>query len=341
MNNQENKHRDNTPLKALLDKKNQPEGSPEDDFGKEALEGFAMLEGDEESLRLKEQLDERIYARVFTQDTQKSSKGYYWYAAAGLLFLVGLSVYLFRNDTLTRQETLAVHTENHTKAPEQEQTLRSAPAAPAEPGPVTPEIQAPLPKNRPPVKAVEEQAPALSGGTILRDAAEPHPEKQREQAVFAEDQVEAEAPGALSEKEAASSKQYAAPAMKKTARADLDLAMNTSQSGAPPEVESMENARSSSDSFSGGSAVSCSYKGGEKAFQKDLRTLLSARNLLYGFEATLYIGAKGKVEKVIFTSQENPGKTEQKAIREVLSEMDKFQVHEPGKQGEYKVIFRP
>jgi hypothetical protein len=94
----------NKKLKDLLNKK-EKDASSMDDFEREALDGFGMLENEQEALDLKETLDKKIYTKVFSP---KKPTITYWFAAAGLLLVIGLSVMFVLNNA-TQPQNLAIH----------------------------------------------------------------------------------------------------------------------------------------------------------------------------------------------------------------------------------------
>ncbi|MDP1802322.1 MAG: hypothetical protein Q8L81_13270 [Bacteroidota bacterium] len=80
-----------------------------DDFEKDAIEGFDMLESEQEAADLKASLDTRIQKELFAKEEEKNPK-IYWFAAAGLILVVGLSVLfiLNNNDSLSKSHDLAI-----------------------------------------------------------------------------------------------------------------------------------------------------------------------------------------------------------------------------------------
>jgi len=93
----------NKNLKDLLNKA----GSESfDDFEKEALEGFNTLASEQEALDVKAALDKRIHAEVFTE--KKFNLKVYWYAAAGLALIIGLSAYFLMNNNPVNKDSVAI-----------------------------------------------------------------------------------------------------------------------------------------------------------------------------------------------------------------------------------------
>jgi hypothetical protein len=77
-----------------------------DDFEREALEGFNSLESRQEAHELQERVDAR--ARELFEKKEKSRPVVYWYAAAGLFLVIGLSVYFVLNKSdLTNKKNVA------------------------------------------------------------------------------------------------------------------------------------------------------------------------------------------------------------------------------------------
>ncbi|MBL7911489.1 MAG: hypothetical protein JNJ41_10585 [Bacteroidia bacterium] len=68
-----------------------------DDFEKDAIEGFDMLESEQEASDLKAALDTRIQKELFAKEEEKNPK-VYWFAAAGLILVIGLTVLFIRNN---------------------------------------------------------------------------------------------------------------------------------------------------------------------------------------------------------------------------------------------------
>jgi hypothetical protein len=80
-----------------------------DDFEKDAIEGFDMLESEKEAADLKASLDTLIQKELFAKEEERNPK-VYWFAAAGLILVVGLSVLfvLNNNDSLSNSHDVAI-----------------------------------------------------------------------------------------------------------------------------------------------------------------------------------------------------------------------------------------
>ncbi|HWY11373.1 MAG TPA: hypothetical protein VN026_08615 [Bacteroidia bacterium] len=87
-----NKHTSDS--EELLKRLNTNDSSGLDDFEKEALEGFDSLDNIEEATRLANSLNQKIDEKYFKKENKRSGF-YYLSLAAGLVLIVGLSVFLF------------------------------------------------------------------------------------------------------------------------------------------------------------------------------------------------------------------------------------------------------
>jgi hypothetical protein len=108
MSSRKNNNINNKKLEDFLGAKNTEKDSL-DDFDREALEGFSLLENTEEALAAKSELDAKIYPALFSTKETKP-KAFIWYAAAGLILLVGFSIYYLTTSPLNNQKDLAENT---------------------------------------------------------------------------------------------------------------------------------------------------------------------------------------------------------------------------------------
>ncbi|MBA3664667.1 MAG: hypothetical protein H0W61_10710 [Bacteroidetes bacterium] len=93
-----------------------------DDFEREALEGFDSLDSKEEALQIKSELDKKIHDQLFTEKKQQPKV--YWFAAAGLFMVIGLSVFfIIKNNGVASEKDVAVVQSNIPK-----ETLEESPA---------------------------------------------------------------------------------------------------------------------------------------------------------------------------------------------------------------------
>lgn len=104
-----------------------------DDFEKEAMAGFDMLASKEEANELKAALDKRINEEVFIKKESHNPK-IYWFAAAGLALVIGLSVLFIVNDSnsISKSSDLAITETQQTALPDSKNELKEEAAAPLE-----------------------------------------------------------------------------------------------------------------------------------------------------------------------------------------------------------------
>ncbi len=104
-----------------------------DDFEKDAMAGFDMLASKEEANQLKAALDKRINQEVFIKKESHNPK-IYWFAAAGLALVIGLSVLFILNDSnsISKSSDLAVTETQQTALPDSKNELKEEAAAPLE-----------------------------------------------------------------------------------------------------------------------------------------------------------------------------------------------------------------
>lgn len=325
-------------LKELLDQKAQDNGAM-DDFEREALDGFALLENEKKALDLKEKLDNRIYAEMFTE--KKNSPARYWYAAAGLLLVIGFSVYFLRILPPKKQD-LAVH------SPLREEVVTSPPPEKKEPEPAF--VQAPQAPSA--LKAIPKKQENAPEQELKVTAAEDYAPANRtsEPVAMAEKGAPVIAPVPVNS--AAGIETMSKKEMQKEEKEDL-AAFSAKDAPAPKSTTdelkrksiqtASQPAPASSPGFNAPGAPTCAYTGGETALNKDLRQALDEKQLLQKFDATLFINTKtGKVEKVVFTNSYDLSKAQQKEISAVLKELNKFCTSGDGKKtAEYKIAFRP
>jgi hypothetical protein len=104
-----------------------------DDFEKEAMAGFDMLESKEEVNELKAALDERINNELFYKKENHNPK-VYWLAAAGLALIIGLSTLFILNDSnsISKNNGLAITDTKKETLPETGKELKEQASAPLE-----------------------------------------------------------------------------------------------------------------------------------------------------------------------------------------------------------------
>ena len=87
----------NNNLKQLFNKAKADEQNL-DDFEKEAMAGFNMLESENEAFDTNNKMTDRINTELFNK-TENSNHKVYWMAAAGLALVIGLSTFFILTDT--------------------------------------------------------------------------------------------------------------------------------------------------------------------------------------------------------------------------------------------------
>ncbi|MCW3077011.1 MAG: hypothetical protein JWO32_1620 [Bacteroidetes bacterium] len=130
----------NKNLEELLKQNMTKKSADLDDFDREALEGFALLHSEEEAMSLKGTLDKRISEEVFTD--KKNNPKVYWFAAAGLFLVIGLSIYFILNNQSINQKDVALVPAREIKNLEEEKEISVPTEKP------TPVAAAEQPKSR-------------------------------------------------------------------------------------------------------------------------------------------------------------------------------------------------
>ncbi len=367
-------HKDNThnkPLKDFLGKKNQ-EHQGMDDFEKEAMEGFDMLKDEKEIVDLKNALDQKIYGEVFSE--KKKSRGVYWYAAAGLLLVIGFSVYFILGTGAVKENTLAIHKEEpskdakgdeiqkiitdeseKTKNLEYKQPERHAKTAPSD----VESRKGKAGKKEKEYDLQEESVSARndafanqgagSGGVAI---SAPKPQSQAvivaEPAMEAGDGVKQAKAEALKDED---KKAVAAETMLAMESKDDRTTEKASKKTYRARPEESPVATYNAPAVAGAGAATmdiagflCYYEGGDGVLQRDVKDKLKDNDLIQKFDATLFINEKKKVEKAEITNAYSLSKEQQEKIINVLKKLDKFKFNikpESNKLTEYKLVFRP
>lgn len=367
--NKQDEHKEPDKLKDLLDKAKAGGMDAADDFEKEALEGFDQLESEEEAYELKALLDAKIDRELFSKATGRATP-LYWMAAAGLLLVIGLSVFFILQNTEKEATKLAItetkpgQTEHlePAKAPEivaTEQPKESiklvkpeqkqAAKAPM----VSDEVQdmnnrasgagsndqenamaaAPVEEPR---KQQEEPASTKADDLVLEDS--------REGSKIQEDKkVAEEAEISAAESKKSKSLKMAAASPKPTVNAGLDHVV-TQQNAAPISNYSYSGAGQNNSSGTLSNTMpaattytinACHYKGGKKALLKELKEILEAKHLSKAFEVRLKINAAKAVEKVEFINAGKLSPEEKEGIEAILKKLDKFYFDLALKTGEF------
>lgn len=359
---EDNRH--NQKLKELLDTKSGSANTPMDDFDKEALEGFAMLLGEEEALDLKKTLDKKIHSELFTEE-KKSSSLRYWYAAAGLVIAVGFTVYFVKN-TLTNQEP--------------DLALQTLPASetfppPKEPQPaektdiqktITPQgasderTENTLPSNsksesiqnkgsefKSITKTAETEnlSNAAVGTSSMEDlAATPvsaskqdlERDKKNASTILDAEQDKNKEGVNLEEIALVSKDEKQKTKASRKKEKTLELKTRAEDTPASPAVLAADDAGTKPDFV-------CAYKSGETGLMKDLSALLKTKNLLQKFNAIVYVSVSGTVEKAELTRAFKLSAAEQKEVILILKSLNQFEMSQNAGTYlyPYKIEFRP
>jgi len=314
---------------------------PADDFEKEALEGFDLL-GPEEALQAKAELDKAIYPTVFAEAKTRRPAAY-WYAAAGLLLLVGVSAYFFLATGKHTADGMAQQLTPPQKAAAPETIQPEAPvsdATPAAATPASPHTSAATDLTSHKTVKAKTALPAINTQTntpektlalMSDDANEAVAEApvgyagQPATAVVAnsvtEDEVKrlpqkANAPEAgagLEEQDRKGAVVVAKESAKRLKRSEAKR-----QEALPAKPVAVANSAAA-----GSNATVCYYSGGEEAFKKDLAGLLDKRVVNTPFSGTLVINFNRKVVSIVPNEKQLTPK-EQKLVETALKKLVNF-----------------
>jgi hypothetical protein len=341
-----------------------------DDFEKEALEGFATIDSEQELLDLKAKMDKRAFEEVFKEE--KKSSPIFWYAAAGLFLVIGLSVYFIINDPFTKRNDLAYESSPSTQ--EMQKVLKDnsgeeieSPALAEESEALSP---APAQKAIPKTEAFKNKALEsnrdLGKQRMMKDDTEQEIFELESDAIAAAANTDEGAqvlkkldqptnsPTApinsqLSSSEDLTTSTFTAPEKEMVVVTELKkqngAIQTSSQESKRKAKESKSTSKSAEESSREASLVSsCYYTGGEDALSKDLKVLLKEKNVLLKFNATLFINENKKVERVVFTNGFDMSENDQKKVEEILKQLHKFNLNNPGSSrllAEYQLVFIP
>jgi hypothetical protein len=336
--------------KSLEDLLKQDRSDPDamDPFEREALEGYDMLSGEEEAFRLKKKLDSRM-AKEFAGG-RRYGKVIYWTAAAALVLFISFSVYLIRQEA-ARPPDLALNRPEQIKKPEK---------VPPEfrQGPVT-ESQGAIQEN----ETVTDKAGTADIRNKKSEAVIPE-----ETSVAGMDDMPPKSEEVIQAPETGSEQPLQAVSI--TDKESKKPAKSVQGEGSGDKVSgqtesdmsfSFEAKRSAQNSFENrpeaepAAAVSAGavtpyhtntavYKGGEEALLKDLKKLLSEKEINRKFDAQLFINSSEKVEQVKLTKTYRMKKNEEAAIKDVLKSLNQFSLSEPVAPGQltvYSLNYRP
>jgi hypothetical protein len=336
-------------LKALLNKQKSQE-QPADDFEREALEGFAMLESQEEALNLKAELDQEMKDKVFSRKPVRI----YWMAAAGLTLLIGISTYfILAGDPVTRSG-LAI-----TAAASKADSLLAAPPAESSYEEKAAELSSVAPSKQVNTLAAkapkgEPEAPGFASGIVAPAIPAKETGAAPAELSFAAnggvvsttnaDLDEAQAPVKAAEKELvqpSATDAYARVAADKKAEERKDDSNAETAKKSRAKVKSYAATPAAAREEVTDTAQNCYYVGSKFELYQQLSRRLGEKDLDRHFDATLFFtGASTRVQKVEFTKTENISPEAQREIIKVLKTLDGFRFRsKPAKNEvtEYKI----
>ena len=331
-----------------------------DDFDKDALEGFAMLKDEKEALELKTGLDRKMHSGILASKEKQLKK--YWYAAAGIFVILSFGAYFYlKNNLNPEQKNLAIsNTTKKETLPESATTPATQPETIAKTIlPATPPTEASgntkkkykvIYQNtedlitqsgskedskstkseeadidiKPVLAAAEQKAEEAENNTLEEPkqnngltAKEPESKKRAETNIRQQDKADAfainKAKKARERKNADDMDvNFTMPAAPQTVTPDDDLGVST-------------------------------YRGGQEAFQKDLRKLMEDASISKGFDAVLLINREKKIDSVVFISG-NLKTKDQKQITDILKTLTNFELSQEQasvKLYEYRFSYKP
>lgn len=362
-----NKHKENSQdkkLKHLLDQKNDPDAGAMDEFEKEAMEGFDLLDSREEAFELKHRLDQRIQ-KVFEKAKKKNN--FYWYAAAGLILIIGFSVYFLRMSPLSKQEELAVTTSvpheakkmqvqdlpkteskplQNTGTIQKENTTRTfAPKEENSKARADRKVQMQAPEkanvhNNAKADVIDENkdldvaatAPFSAAREVMQipatpQVAEPGKNVAAEEITTGDTLAKSKS---LAYSQPAKSDYGSDAEHKKNRSAKYERSSKVAPSSAP-----------AAGAGGAGPATQIYYTGGNAQLNKDLKKSLSEAGVLMRFDAVLHVDGNGKVEKVDLTPLDKLNKEQQERMVTVLKKLNKFNRSGNAEPVEFRFSFRP
>lgn len=333
----------NQKLKDLLKKHSEQTGRDADEFEREALEGFAMLNNEADAMDLKKSLDKKIYSEVFAEKKQESRR-FYWLAAAALIGVIGMSIYLFQTYLAEKKTELAIQAPK--TVPMLENAVPEASTASQQ--------NSPLPKTTAEVKTIKQvQENNNQETTDIENEGQKLMEDLNDASYTAPAPVPA---NEASEREQTvkalpMSDQPNATTASEPSRSSTNLSETKEEIAGKKNksVEKQDGLKKTSDEnivvVSAGtkSFPTCSFKGGDKELQKQLWDQLKQKNLLYPFDASLFLNKKGKIEKVLIKNADGLSAEDREKIIELIKQLNDFKVSglKGSEQIEYRIEFRP
>lgn len=330
-------------LKAFLGK--QP-GETADEFEQEALEGFAMLENEQEILELKSQTDAKVNAAL---QVKRSKKTTYWFAAAGLLLCIGLTVFFVSQQGTLEDNRVAIEEKalsaeqlspaDHTNTDGALATSDSL--APTQYKSVNPVVSSRMDQTAAapvPSETSQERFSESAGKASPSTQAGAEPEKTAE--------ALANLPLAKDEGAAPTND---AKAVSLEDISNEDREEHVAVVSAQPESKTKKALRKKAESEPATAPASasyesalaiCWYEGGDQRLQQDLKKELLKRQLDRPFKANLSVATNGTVERVEFLNGKEFNRDEKKELEAVLKKLSAFK-NSSGAAQSYIVDYRP
>ncbi len=311
-----------------------------DDFEREALEGFAMLESGTEILNLKAETDRKVYEKLQGRPARKTV---YWFAAAGLVLCIGLAVFFVSQNITVHEQNLAIEQKVY--------------------GPGEAQADSPVPESKP--EGLEKAASPSNESSVDKGSGSSTKKVEKDGLLSDDskptgtlDETKKEEPqrlredlsaSGLSAPEPPSAYQPAAPSTLKNTNATDQGAEAMSQETVPRNDEFSEADESNVKAVKAKSqsperkkdmetvlaaspaagqteiSASCSYPGGDAELRKELTKQLNAKSINKAFAVRLFISKKGKVERVEFIDASSFSKEEKQKLEQVLKQLSKFE----------------
>lgn len=345
---------DQQKLKDLLKKK--PEEAA-DDFEKEALEGFAMLADEKEVSELKDKTDRKVFEKLMAEES-KAPVSKYWYAAAGLLLCIGLSVFLVTKENKINEKDLAIRQETSKTEPqppsvseqqlaEEKQEVDDTKSVEAKDRTkqtssgglknlIVSENKASAPKSNSAFSASQKNEnedapsaePAAYSTTRSQDAANvAAPAIQNEESAVAADQKAKYTDMDHLEKE--SKKQDRVSEAKPVPESSLGEVEIVNTGKAKEKTEPRKKtadklAAAPSAQIEAAIVPACFYAGGPDKLNKELKKQLRKKNLDRSFGARVFVNTQNKVEKTELTTENIFSAAEKEELDKILKELNNF-----------------
>lgn len=331
-------------LKAFLGK--QPDETT-DEFEREALEGFAMLENEQEILELKSQTDAKVNAAL---QVKRSKKTTYWFAAAGLLLCIGLTVFFVSQQGTLEDNRVAIEEKalsaeqlspaDHTNTDGALATSDSL--APTQYKSVNPVVSSRMDQRAAapvPPETSQERLSESAGKAFTSTQAGAEPEKTAEALAnlpLAKDEVAAP----TNDAKAMSLEDISNDGDKEEHVAVVSTQPESKTKKALRKKAESEPAKAPAAARYDSALAICWYEGGDQRLHQDLKKELLKRQLDRPFKVNLSVAANGTVERVEFLNGKEFNRDEKKELEAVLKKLSAFK-NSSGAVQSYIVDYRP